>query len=105
MYIQRQKCNLVFVYKCINNLGPCYLNVLFTKKDTPYMIRNNSLVIQPKLNTVSHGINSIVYHGSKMWNCLPMNIKTAKNVKQFKYLIKKYDQPLCKCNHCLLNIN
>ena len=32
MYIQRQTCSLVYVYKCINNLGPSYLNVMFLKK-------------------------------------------------------------------------
>ena len=76
-----------------------------SKKEINYMIRNNSLIIQPKVNTISNGITSIIYHGSKMWNCLPMYIKTAKNVNQFKYSITKYDQPLCKCNHCSLDLN
>jgi hypothetical protein len=103
MQTQRLKSILVFVYKCVHNLGPTYLNNLFHVKDSHYNIRNDILVEQPKVNTVTHGINSIMYHGSKMWNLLPRYIKVAPNVQKFKFLLKKFDKPLCLCFHCSNN--
>jgi hypothetical protein len=100
MLTQRLKGILVFVYKCVNKLGPTYLNALFHVKVNLYNIRNDILVVQPKVNTVTNGINSIVYHGARMWNLLPKYIKEAQSVQQFKFLLKKFTKPLCVCSHC-----
>jgi exonuclease III len=104
MHTQRLKYILVFVYKCVNNLGPAYLNSLFSLKHNHYNLRNDILLVQPKMNTVKFGLNSIVYHGSKMWNNLPMYIKTASSVNKFKLLLKRYKKPLCSCENCKHNI-
>ena len=92
MHVQRLKQLLNFVYKCVNHLGPSNLNDLFSVKSSPYAFRNSILLCQPKTNTVTHGINSITYHGAKLWNCLPMYVKTANTVKRFKSLVRKYEQ-------------
>ena len=105
MHVQRLKQLLNLVYKCVNQLGPSNLNDLFSVKTSPYVLRNSLLLCQPKMNTVTHGINSIIYHGAKLWNNLPMYVKTANTVKQFKSFVKKYKQSLCDCNHCLLDLN
>ena len=102
LHNQRLKNILVFVYKCVNNLEPSYLNSLFVVKHSNYMLRNDILLFQPQMNTVKNGINSIIYHGSKMWNLLPLYIKKAPNVNMFKLLIKKFKEPLCKCSHCTM---
>ena len=100
MCVQRLKCMLIFVYKCVNNLYPSYLNSLFHIKDTHYEIRNDFLLIQPRMNTITHGINSIVYHGAKVWNILPMYIKKAQSLNKFKILLKRYKGILCQCSKC-----
>jgi hypothetical protein len=105
LHVQRSKQLLTFVYKCVNQFGPSYLNDLFTVKISPYDIRNNLLVHQFNTNTITHGINSIVYHGAKLWNKLPPYIKAANNVKQFKSFVKKYKQSLCDCSHCSLDLS
>ena len=105
LYIQRLKCILVLVYKCVNKLCPDYVNDLFVIKLSPYSLRSNCILLQPKVKTSSFGINSILYHGSKMWNSLPNYVKGAKNVNHFKYLLKKYKHTLCTCNHCTISIN
>ena len=97
---QRLKNIIIFVYKCVNNMQPSYLNSLFIVKHFKYSLRNDILLVQPKMNTVKNGINSILYHGSKMWNLLPPFIKNAPNVNRFKLLLKKYNEPLCRCPHC-----
>ena len=80
---------MIFVYKCVNKLGPSNLNDLFTVKTSPYVFRNNLLLYQPKINTVTHGINSLIYPGAKIWNHLPVYVKTANSAKQFKSFVKK----------------
>jgi hypothetical protein len=105
MHVQRLKQLMNFVYKCVNKLGPSNLNDLFTVKTSPYVFRNNLLLYQPKINTVTHGINSLIYHGAKIWNHLPMYVKTASSAKQFKSFVKKYKHSLCDCSHCLLDLN
>ena len=102
LHCQRLKAILVFVYKCVHNLGPVYLNSLFEIKQCKYMLRNDFLICQPKMNTITHGINSLLYHGSKMWNVLPMYIKNATTLKRFKSHMKLYKQKLCQCTHCIL---
>ena len=100
MCTQRLKCLLIFVYKCVNNLGPSFLNSLFFVKSSHYDIRNKILLVQPKMNTVTFGINSIVYHGSKLWNSLPVYIKMAPSLRKFKQLLKNYKEELCPCTKC-----
>ncbi len=81
-------------------MQPSYLNSLFIVKHFKYSLRNDILLVQPKMNTVKNGINSILYHGSKMWNLLPPFIKNAPNVNRFKLLLKKYNS---NCNVNMLN--
>ena len=41
----------------------------------------------PRRNQISFGAKSLKFHGPKIWNALPVNIKTAKNLNVFKNLI------------------
>ena len=74
LHVIRLKQILIFVYKCINHVGPTYLHSLFTVKQTYYNLRNCVSLEQPKVNTILHGMNSIIYHGAKLWNDLPNSI-------------------------------
>ena len=49
----------------------------------------------PRRNQVSFGTKSLKLYGPKIWNALPVNIKTAKNLNAFKYLIKKCNGVSC----------
>ena len=50
MYIERQKCILLEVFKCLNQISPRYLHDMFEIKVMPYNLRNESIVILPKYN-------------------------------------------------------
>ena len=39
-------------------------------------------------NQITFGIKSLKFYGSKIWNVLPVHIKTAVNLNAFKYFIK-----------------
>ena len=92
----------VQVFKSLNDLSPPYLHNLFVKKQMPYDMRDASLLIQPKVNTVSYGLLSIRYHGPKIWNSLSHEIKQTETLKEFKYRLKKNTNELCDCSFCFM---
>ena len=55
----------------------------------------------PRWNQVMFGAKSLKFYGPKIWNALPVNIKTEEN---FKDLIKKWNGASCKftCLHSLI---
>ena len=101
LHVMRLKRLLVCVYKSVNSIGPTYLHTLFVRKGSNYNLRNLNILEQPKVNTISHGLNSIVYHGPKMWNNLPNEMKNVNSVNKFKLQLKKYKNVLCDCSYCL----
>ena len=49
MYIEQQKCILLEVFKCLNQISPVMYD-MFEIKVMPYNLRNESIVIPPKYN-------------------------------------------------------
>ncbi len=68
------------VYKALHGLSPLYIQNLL----------NSKIIIQPKCNTTTHGLNSLTYQGAKLWNSLPKHIKSAESVNKFQILIEKH---------------
>ena len=58
--------------------------------------------LQPKVNTISFGINSCTYQGSKIWNNPPQGVKDTTCLIACKDLIIKWDGPTCKCGLCIV---
>ena len=66
---------------------------IFEKKDENRVTRDRyklNLNI-PRRNQVTFGAKSLKFYGPKIWNTLPVNIKTAENLNAFKNLIKKWN--------------
>lgn len=104
LFRERQKLFCVQVYKILNHLSPSYLNELLELKDNIYLYRDPYLIVQPKVNTVKHGILSFRYHAAKLWNNLPPTIKAAATLKEFKHLIRLWDGIFCSCSFCINNV-
>ena len=96
----RLKKIAIQVYKCVHKIGPSYLHDSFNQTETTYDMRDKSKLIQPKVNTVTHGLLSFQYHGAKIWNNLPNVMKQASTISKFKLMLKKYNKPLCACSFC-----
>ena len=47
VYTERQRCILLEVYKCLNQISPCYSRDMFEIKVMPYNLRSESIVILP----------------------------------------------------------
>ena len=63
---------------------------------------------QHRLNLKVHNPNQTTFGttrsmrslGPKVWNLLPVHLKSAENLETFRRLIKNWDGVSCKCNIC-----
>ena len=91
------------IYKTLNGLNPSFMNDIFKLKSSIYPLRSQNL-IYPNPKTVTYGIETFGFNGSKLWGSLPDDVRNAKDVKSFKYNVGTYCQNICKCNLCKLYI-
>ena len=54
----------------------------------------------PRRNQVTFGTKSLKFYGTKIWNALPVNIKTAENLNAFNNLMKKWNDVSRNCIVC-----
>ena len=101
--VSTQKRNLqllmIKVYKTTQNLNPSFMKGIFVQKDMTYSLRNNLLMRIPKTQTSRHGIESLSFLGSKLWNNLPDELKNIKTLPSFKRHIKEWKDN-CNCRLC-----
>ena len=88
------------VFKCVKEISPVYLNAMFIRKECPYALRDNSILVRPKVNLTQYGLKSFKSYGAKIWNNLPTSFKANISLDEFKTIIKSWDGPKCKCSVC-----
>ena len=88
------------VYKCVKKFNPEYFNDIFILKESPYGIRDDSILVRPKVNTTNYGLKSFRNYGSKIWNILSPPLKKSLNVEDFKLVIHSWNGPQCSCPVC-----
>ena len=99
MLHSRHACILLEVFKSMKLKNPSYIQELFSNKETPYFLRDPSLLVQPKTNTVTFGLKTISYLGSKLWNDLENDFKheieNLADIKpsEFRSLLKRWSGP------------
>ncbi len=81
------------VYKYINE----YLCTVLTKHNIPYDLRDDNRFTQKKFRTITYGKRSFVYLGPKLWNTMPLEIKNAVSLQDFKDRLKTWDGR-CDCS-------
>ena len=101
-YISRIKNIAIETSKSVKGLNPEYMGSLFLFSTTSYCTRGGSKLVQPKVNTISFGINRFAYQGSKIWNNLPQGVKDIPCLIACKDLIVKWEGPMCKCGFCIM---
>ena len=75
---------LLTVHNCLYNISPIELNNLITLES----VRTFILQI-PRCNT-SYGDRAFSVNSAKVWNTLPLHLKTETSVINFKKLLKTY---------------
>ena len=82
---------LNFVYDSLNKINPeqfhTYYNYLPNTRNTA-AVRNKNLTI-PVSRTVTYGLKSIKYVGSKLWNELRATIRNSESRKVFSTRVKQ----------------
>ena len=67
-----------------------------------YFTRGGQKYCQPLVNTETHGINSFSYQGAKIWNSIPIEIKSSQSLNEFKCKLNLWPGPQCSCGSCTL---
>ena len=103
LFVDRLKKLAILVFKCKNEIGPVSLHDLYTTKNIPYGLRDQSKLVKPKVSTSKFGLNSLKYSGTTLWNeDLPVSYKEITDFNTFKNLIKTWTGPKCNCGICRL---
>ena len=58
-------------------------------------------MIQPLKKTATYGLRPFQYYGAHVWNMLPINIKAAHSLHEFKSLIRSWPGPTCSRHICI----
>ena len=90
MEVNRLSYLCIEIYKSINNINPSFMKQIFQLRETNRTVRNQyklNLSV-PKVNQVSYGGKSLRFYGPKIWNSLPLHVKTSENLKLSKTSFK-----------------
>ena len=83
----------ILMYKCVNNSAPFYLSddILYANQVHNYMTRNiaNDHLYIPQART-EYFKKSLLYIGPKLWNELPISIRSVTTIDHFKRSLKKW---------------
>ena len=72
--------------RCINNCAPVYLSELISRRK----FRSSLDLILPKTKLVNYGDRSFAKMAPKIWNSIPLPIRSANSLSQFRSMLKTY---------------
>lgn len=83
---------LLLVFKALNGLAPSYLSDILTPYEPVRSLRSQEkyLLQIPKSKLASGGDRAFSVIGPKLWNCLPVEIKSCDTVANFKIKLKTF---------------
>ena len=83
---QRKIQKVTMVYKSHNGLVPDYLQPLFNHRNsvTNYTLRDTEGKLTIPMPRTNYLKNSFGYSGAVLWNSLPVHLRQADTLKQFK---------------------
>ena len=98
---------LMIAFKCFHNSAPVLLSNLLSP--CLHSSRNSNYSFNLTFHNSKHGRRSFSYCAPRLWNCLPLLIRSAPNLPLFKsrlktYIFTSYDtlkQQYCRYAHLL----
>ncbi len=74
------------VYKSLNGLAPDYMHSMFVNRDSvnPYSLRNTENKLAVPMPRTNYLKNSFSYSGAVLWNSLPIGLRQANNLINFR---------------------
>ena len=86
---RRKFQSLVLVYKCINKEAPRYIEEFFEIKTCKYNLRGLGTLLRLPNFKIEWRHKSFSFLAAKLWNSLPTYVRNAKDISNFKCLLKK----------------
>jgi len=77
----------VNILKFLNNSSPEYTKEIYQTADETHFTRRSLYKLHPPKRRTNKGQKCVSYIGPKLWNKLPNELKTIKNVNTFKQKI------------------
>ena len=72
-------------FKALNKVGPSLLDDIFTVSEYKGpQLRNKGAFVKPSISCVHFGENSLKYLRSKIWDIIPIEIKSVSTLEKFK---------------------
>ena len=82
---------LLLTYKALHGLAPDYITELLISHKPIRSLRSSSkLLLKPAITSTSYGDRSFSAAAPKLWNELPISIRSAKSLDVFKTLLKTH---------------
>jgi len=83
---------LVLTYRALKGLTPSYIGDLIVPYVPPRALRSssNNLLVVPPSKLRSFGDRRFAYAAPTLWNSLPLRIRSAQTLNEFKRLLKSY---------------
>ncbi len=83
---------LLFVFKSLNGLAPCYISDLLQPYSPSRSLRSSDqkLLIVPRSRLILWGDRAFAVSAPRLWNSLPLHIRTASTLLSFKSLLKTH---------------
>ena len=81
------------VYKIVNDIAPDYMYIkdIINIKKSNYIFRKENQASLPALKSTRYGLRSFRYEATRIWNCLPNDLRLAESFPQFKRLLHAWD--------------
>ena len=82
----------LLTYKCLNGMAPSYLSSLLKVYKPSRRLRSEEklLLCEPVYRTETHGRRAFSVTAPRLWNTLPMDIKSCSTVNSFKSALKTH---------------
>lgn len=82
---------LLLVYKALHGTAPKYLQDLLQKRSTRPGLRSTDMLLHiPRTRLVGYGDRAFCYIGPKLWNSLPVDMRTIDSHEMFKSSLKTF---------------
>ena len=88
------------VYKAIKGTSSEYMNDLLLKGPSMYESRRELNLYIPKVKQITFGYKSFTAIAPKIWNSIPISIRSLDTYKKFQSNIKEISLPWCMCDKC-----
>ena len=91
---------LIEIFKVKIKLAPEIMNEVFDIIESPYPLRNKLRFKSRNIRTVRYGIETAAFVGSKIWSCIPSELKESTSLNEFRSKIKTWKPEDCPYKLC-----